>query len=193
MCSNSSALAGQARTLEQVLGLRSRSSAPTIAARVMAGSPAPGALTVTIDRGASDGVALDMAVIGPRGVVGRVIGPVSARAAIVQLLGGRNAAAAVVFERSGAGGMVVGGNPDGMLRGDYVLVLADIQAGERVMTSGQDGIYPAGLIVGTVERVNRVSGDDREIVVRPATDFSHIDVVLVVLARPAPGTVGGGP
>jgi cell shape-determining protein MreC len=54
-----------------------------------------------------------------------------------------------------------------------------------VTTSGQDGIYPPGLLVGTVERVTR-SGDDRLIGIRPAVDFSHIDIVLVVLAHGAP-------
>lgn len=183
------AVVDQTRTLERLLAVREEFSGPMVAARVTAGNPAPGALTVTIDRGTADGVSADLAVLGTRGVVGRVIGPVSAHAALVQLLIGRNAAAAVVFERSGAGGMMVGGSADGMLRGEYVPILADIQAGERVTTSGQDGIYPPGFLVGTVERVSR-SGIDREIVVRPATDFSSIDLVLVSLSRPA--SLGGG-
>lgn len=184
------ALVSQSRTLEESLALRAQSTEPMIAARVSAGNPAPGALTVTIDRGSADGVTTDLAVLGAQGVVGRVIGPVSSRAALVQLLVGRNAAAAVVFERSRAGGMMVGGSPDGMLRGEYVPVLADIQAGERVTTSGQDNIYPPGFLVGTVERVNRISSAEREIVVRPATDFSNVSIVLVVLGRPQ--TPGGG-
>ena len=181
----------QTRTLEDLLAVRSRSADPMVAARVTAGNPAPGALTVTIDRGSADGVTADMAVIGPRGVVGRVIGPVSTHAALVQLLVGRNAAAAVTFERSGAGAMMVGGSADGLLRGEYVPVLADIQPGERVVTSGQDRIYPPGYLVGTVERVSRTSGPERDVAVKAATDFSNIDIVLVVLARPAPAGGGG--
>jgi rod shape-determining protein MreC len=157
----------------------------------MAGAASPGALTVTIDRGSDDGVAADMAVVGARGIVGRVIGPVSPHAALVQLLIGRNAAAAVTFERSGTGAMMVGGSADGLLRGEYVPILADIQVGERVTTSGQDQVYPPGFLVGTVERVAKSGPTDREVLVRPATDFSHIELVLVVL----PGTsapAGGG-
>jgi rod shape-determining protein MreC len=130
-----------------------------------------------------------MAVVGARGVIGRVIGPVTGRSALVQLLTGRNAAAAVVFERSGAGAMVIGGAADGLLRGEYVPPIADIQVGERVTTSGQDGIYPGGFLVGTVERVARV-GAEREIAVRPAADFSRLDLVLVVLPD---GAAAGSP
>jgi rod shape-determining protein MreC len=178
------------RALEEALALKTTTAQHMLVARVMAGAASPGALTVTIDRGSDDGVAVDMAVVGARGIVGRVIGPVSPHAALVQLLIGRNAAAAVTFERSGAGAMVVGGSSDGLLRGEYVPILADIQVGERVTTSGQDQIYPAGFLVGTVERVAKSGANDREIVVRPATDFSHVELVLVVLPGPKPA--GGG-
>jgi rod shape-determining protein MreC len=184
------ALATKTQALEAALGLRATTADPLLAARVTAGSAAPGVLSVTIDRGSSDGVAEDMAVIGAQGVVGRVIGPVAPRASLVQLLAGRNAAAAVVFERSGAGALAVGGRPDGLLRGQYVPILADIQAGERVTTSGKDRVFPAGLLVGTVDQVVRVTASEREVLIRPATDFSSIDLVLVVLSRPS--AAGGG-
>lgn len=181
------AAASRARAMEELLALRKSEQLPTITARVIAGNPSPGSLTVTIDRGTSDGVRVDMPVIAARGVVGRVIAPVAPRAATVQLLTGRNAAAAVTFERSAAGGIVVGGAAsDPPLRAEYVPVLAEIQIGERVSTSGQDGIYPAGYLVGTVERVTRgATGAEREIAIRPSVDFSHIDLVVVIQSTPA--------
>src|SRR6185295_11888023 len=118
------------------------------------------------------------------GVVGLLISPVSPRAATVQLLVDRLAAVAVNFERSDAGGLVVGGSGDPPFHAEYVPPAADIQKGERVMTSGQDGIFPQGFLVGTVESVVH-SGSEREILIRPAVDFSHIDIVLVVLRPPA--------
>ncbi len=180
------ALAARTRALEDALNLKHSLAASTLAARVIAGNPSPGSLTVTIDRGTDDGVTADMAVIGAKGVVGRVIDPVARRAATVQLLTDRLAAVAVKFERSGAGGVVVGGESGPAFRVDYVPTLANVEAGERVLTSGQDGIYPQGFLVGTVDRVTSNSGADREILVRPAVEFSHIDVVLVVL-RPSDG------
>ena len=173
----------RASALEGLLNLQQSIVAPTLAARVIAGNPKPGALPVTIDRGKSDGVTANMAVITGRGVVGRVIGAPSAHAARVQLLAGESAAAGAVIERTTTAGMVQGGYADGKLRMEFVSSAAPIVVGDRVVTSGQDGIYPQGFLIGHVSEVNG-TGKTREIVVVPAVDFSYIEVVLVVLARP---------
>lgn len=186
------AIAAQTRSLEDLLGLKPQVAAATLAARVIAGNVSPGTLTVAIDRGADDGVMPDMAVLSARGVVGRVIAPVAPRAATVQLLIDSNAAVAVMFERSRSGGMVVGGESNGTLRTDFVPALTDVQVGEQVTTSGQDGIFPPGFAVGTVDSVTGAGGPDREILVRPAADFSNLDMVLVLLGRPAAAEPGGG-
>jgi rod shape-determining protein MreC len=185
------ALAARTIELEAALGLRAHVPSPTLAARVIAGSPSPGSDRVTIDRGRRDGIRPDLAVIGERGIVGRVISPVASGAATVQLLVGQDAAAGVTLERSGAGGIVMGGGNAAPMRIAYVPVLADVQPGERVVTSGQDGIYPAGFLVGTVTEVLAPGTAERQILVQPAVDFSHVDLVLVVLG-PAPDTEGGG-
>jgi rod shape-determining protein MreC len=185
------AIARSTRALEEALALQARIVQPTLAARVIAGNPTPGTLTVLIDRGAADGVRADMAVIAADGVVGRVFGAPAARTAQVQLLVGRNAAAGATLERSGAGGLVVGGQSAAgapRLRLDYVPNLVDVQAGERVFTSGQDQIYPPGFPIGTVESV-AAGSQYRAISVRPAVEVSRIDVVLVVLAG-APAATG---
>jgi rod shape-determining protein MreC len=180
------AKAGEADALAGTLKIRDSLSVRTVAARVIAGAPSPGAFTVTIDRGSDDGVKADMAVIGRRGVVGRVINQPLPHAAQVQLLVDRNAHAAVYFERTGAGGIVGGGRGDPPLHVDYVSNSADVKVGDRVMASGQDGIYPRGFLVGTVIRAER-HGETQTVAVRPAVDFSHVDVVLVMIERePAP-------
>ena len=172
----------RASALEGLLNLQKSIVAPTLAARVIAGNPKPGALPVTIDRGKSDGVTTNMAVITGRGVVGRVI-ETAGHAARVQLLVGESAAAGAVIERTTTAGMVQGGYADGRLRMDFVSSAAQIVVGDRVVTSGQDGIYPQGFLIGHVSEING-KGKTREIVVVPAVDFSYIEVVLVVLARP---------
>jgi rod shape-determining protein MreC len=185
------AKAGEADALAGTLKIRDSLSVRTVAARVIAGAPSPGAFTVTIDRGSDDGVKADMAVIGRRGVVGRVINQPLPHAAQVQLLVDRNAHAAVYFERTGAGGIVGGGRGDPPLHVDYVPNSADVKVGDRVMASGQDGIYPRGFLVGTVIRAER-HGETQTVAVRPAVDFSHVDVVLVMIERePAPAAPGG--
>lgn len=178
------AISAQVRALEELLGLKAVVPVETLAARVMAGNITPGTLTVAIDQGRADGVEPDMAVLGADGVVGRVIEPVAQDAATVQLLIDANAAAAVVFERSQAGGIALGGQIDGTLRVEFVPVLAEVEPGELVTTSGQDGVYPAGFPVGVVESVTGVGTPARAIRVRPATDFSNVGVVLVVRTRP---------
>jgi rod shape-determining protein MreC len=188
------AKAGEADALAGTLKIRDSLPVRTVAARVIAGAPSPGAFTVTIDRGSDDGVKADMAVIGRRGVVGRVINQPLPHAAQVQLLVDRNAHAAVYFERTGAGGIVGGGRGDPPLHVDYVPNSADVKAGDRVMASGQDGIYPRGFLVGTVVHVER-HGETQTVAVQPAVDFSHVDVVLVMIEREkapaAPATPGG--
>ncbi len=177
------ARASSARALEEALRLQQETTVRTLAARVIAGNPAPGAMTVTIDRGERDGVAPDMAVIAGGGVVGRILGRPAAHWARVQLLIGRDAGAGAVLEASGRGGFLAGGYGDGLYRLELVSPLTPVTVGEKVVTSGQDGLYPRGYALGTVERVEG-EGRDRVILVRPGVDFSHIEIVLVVLALP---------
>jgi len=180
------AMVSQTQDLERLLTLQQSLVAPTLAARVIAGDTTPGAFTITIDRGAADGVEPNMAVIGHAGVIGRVINRPTPHAAQVQLLVGHSAGAGAMTEQSGAVGPVRGGAGNPPLEMDYVDLLKDVRVGERVLTSGLDGIFPRGFVIGTVERTVKGSGVYSEIAVRPAEDFSNLQVVLVVLSRPAP-------
>jgi rod shape-determining protein MreC len=178
------AMADRARGLGALLGLRDRSNLTTLAAEVIAGAAMPDFQTITVDKGARDGLRGDMAVIAPAGVVGRVVVP-SLRAAKVQLLIDRNAAAGALVERSRAQGVVVGA-ADRRLQMEYVSEVSDVVVGDLVVTSGIDGIYPKGYAIGRVETVERAGGAYKRIVVKPAVDFSSIEQVLVVLTL-APG------
>ncbi len=176
------ALAQRSRTLEQLLDLRTQAvDLTTVAANVIAGGASPDFRTITVDKGTADGLRPDMAVIAPAGVVGRIITP-SARAAKVQLLIDRNAAAGALVERSRAQGVAEGSGGD--LRLNYVSGTADIQVGDTVVTSGIDGIYPKGFVIGQIQSVQRGAGVFDTIVLRPAVDFSSIEAVLVVTTAP---------
>lgn len=182
------ALADRSVRLQQLMNLQASASLPTIAADVIAGNPNPGVRTITIGRGTADGVLPNMAVISPAGVVGRVVGAPAAHAARVQLLIDRDAAAGAVTERTRAGGMVLGVvDRDPPLSMDLVLNTADVKAGDTIVASGADGIYPKGFAIGRVESAERGTGLYRAITVRPAVDFSSLEEVLVVLVpeRPA--------
>ncbi|HUF25086.1 MAG TPA: rod shape-determining protein MreC [Vicinamibacterales bacterium] len=180
------ARAAQVVMLEEALALRQSLPIDTIAARVIAGDPTPGFPAVTIDRGSADGIRANMAVIAPRGVVGRIYGGLEEHAAQVQLIVGRSAGAAAYLERTGGGGNIIGGAQNPPLRLDDVPNLVDVQIGDLVLTSGLDGIFPRGYTLGRVERAERGSGTYREIAVRPTVDFSNLQYVLVVTSPPSP-------
>jgi rod shape-determining protein MreC len=82
--------------------------------------------------------------------------------------------------------MIVGAETNPPLRMELVSNFADVKAGDNVVASGVDGIYPKGYLIGQVERSDRGGGLYRTISVRPAVDFSSLEEVLVVLAPPRP-------
>lgn len=186
------ALADRSRGLIAALDLRDRSKLRTTAAEVIGAGASPEFRTLTIDKGTRDGLRSDMAVISPAGVIGRVVLP-TRRAAKVQLLIDRNAAAGAIVERTRAQGVVIGAG-DEMLRMDYVSEVAEIAVGDVVVTSGIDEIYPKGFVIGKVERVEKSGTAYKQILVRPAADFSSLEEVIVVLTpTPARETEGSGP
>jgi rod shape-determining protein MreC len=176
------AVAEQSRTLQSLLDLRRAVPFTTAASAVIAGGASPEFRTITIDKGSSNGLRPDMAVIAPQGVVGRVIMP-SARAAKVQLLIDRNAAAAGLVERSRAQGIIEGTGGE-RLNMSYVSGTADLKVGDRVVTSGIEGIYPKGFVIGQIESIQRGAGEYTTVAIRPAVDFSSLEAVLVVVTPP---------
>ena len=186
------AKAERTRQLERLLGFRHEIQIETIAAGVIGAGASPDFRTLTIDKGSNAGVLTNMAVVAPTGVVGRIVTP-TAHAAKVQLLVDRNAAAGALVERSRAQGVVLGaGAGEELLRMDYVAGTADVRAGDTVVTSGIDGIYPKGFVIGRVERVGG-EGMYKTVRVRPSVDFNRLEDVLVVKSPPAQTVPGNGP
>ncbi|MGH9240917.1 MAG: rod shape-determining protein MreC [Vicinamibacterales bacterium] len=184
-------VAQQTRTLQQLLDLKSATGFETAAAMVIGSGADPEFRTITIDKGTQDGLRPDMAVMSPAGIVGRILMP-TARAAKVQLIIDRDAAAGVLIERSRVNGVVEGlgsgeelGFKAGMISLNYVPGSADVKRGDRVVTSGIDGIYPKGVPVGEIQSAERAGGEWR-IRVKPTVDFAALEAVLVVLKAPEP-------
>jgi rod shape-determining protein MreC len=115
--------------------------------------------------------------------VGRIVLPI-AHSAKVQLLIDRNAGAAALVERSRAQGVVVGSG-ENRLELDYVSEAADVVVGDVLVTSGIDGIYPKGFVIGRVETVEKNGPAYKRIVVKPAIEFTSLEEVLVVLTPTA--------
>ena len=186
------ALAQRTRSLQALLDLRTEAALPTMSARVIAADATPWFRTLTIDRGSQDAVRRDLAVIAAAGVVGRVVGQPAARAAKIQLLIDRNAAAGAMIERTRAGGVVMGGDDDSSLRMEYVSNLKDVQVGDVVVTSGIEGIYPKGFVIGHVGVAERGTGLYKAIHVVPVVDFTGLEHVLVVMTGRPPSPTSAG-
>ncbi len=174
------ALVRQARSLERLLDLDREVELVTLSARVIGVDATPWFRTVTVDRGIRDGVRPELAVIAPGGVVGRVWGAPGMRAAKVQLIIDRNAAAGAIIERTRVPGVVFGAGEGSALRMDYVSNLEDVRVGDVVVTSGADGIYPHGFTLGAITSVEHGPGLNKSIGVEPAIEFSRMEHVLIV-------------
>ncbi len=184
------AAAERAHQLEALLGFQKPLDIKTIAAGVIGAGASPDFRTASIDRGSGDGLKTNMAVIAPTGVVGRIV-TLAPRASKVQLLVDRNAGAGALVERSRAQGVVLGAGED-LLRMEYVSGVADVKTGDTIVTSGIDGIYPKGFVIGYVESVDKGNGIYKVIRVRPSVDFSRLEDVLVVTTPPVKPPAEGG-
>jgi rod shape-determining protein MreC len=183
------ARAERARQLERLLGFQQELRVDTIAASVIGASASLDFRGITIDRGSTTGVTANMAVIAPTGLVGRIVTPTQ-HASKVQLLIDRNAAAGALVERSRAQGIVVGPAEEGLLRMNFVPATADVKIGDTIVTSGVDGIYPKGFVIGKIEQVDSRNGIYKDIRVRPSVDFNKLEDVLVVKTPPSQAAQG---
>ena len=183
--------AREAARLRELLGLREILPLETTVAEVVARDAPLWYRTITINKGTAAGLALEAPVISSTGVVGRIIavGPYAAK---VQLLQDRESGAGVLIERSRVAGVVSGqlGSSDTVSHDDLVMKfvpeLADVVVGDLVVTSGQDRVYPKGLVVGRVRSVGKGGSLFKEILVEPSARFAQVEEVLVVRGTKEP-------
>ncbi|MBC7940466.1 MAG: rod shape-determining protein MreC, partial [Chitinophagaceae bacterium] len=152
------ALGRENARLRALLDLRPALTVRSLAAEVMYEAADPFSRKVFIDRGQTHGVVLGAPVINEAGVLGQVT-HVYALTAEVTLLSDRDAAIPVINTRTQQMSAAFGGTPGSPDAGGMELRFmsgnADVQAGDQLQTSGMDGIYPPGLPVARVARVER--------------------------------------
>src|SRR5262249_6916625 len=132
--------------LKSLLNLKQQTGYSSVPATVIGRDPSVWFNTVTIDRGSASGVAINMPVVTAGGIVGRVI-TVSPFSSQVMLITDEKAGAGAVvgqLGQSSALGSVRGGGEHGLVEMRYVSGLEKVEVGDYVLTTGQDGIYPAG-------------------------------------------------
>jgi len=169
--------------LKKLYPLQVQHPSPAILAQVFARDPSSWFKTLLVGKGEGEGVSKNMAVVVSEGVVGRVI-EVSANTAKVLLVTDPNSAVDVIIQRSRAQGIMEGKVEEfGILK--YVQKSDDVQVGDKVITSGLGGVFPKGLMMGTVTKVERKRpGIFQYIEVTPAADFSRLEEVLILGGQP---------
>ncbi len=137
--------------------------------------------TVVINIGKKDGVEENMTVIADKGLVGHVVSVTDSTAKVQTIIDTASSVSAVMSTDKNS--IVCKGTLDetSVLKGMYIPTDANVAQGESVETSGLGGIYPKGIHIGTIKKVeNTQNPTDRYALVETAVDFSKLDTVLVI-------------
>jgi rod shape-determining protein MreC len=173
-------LAQENRQLRELLAARERLAVKTVVAEVLYDSRDPFSRKQVLDKGLQHGVRAGQPVMDARGVVGQItrVFPLSAE---VTLLTDRGLTLPVQVQRTGLRAIAAGTSEAGLLELRYISVNADLKEDDRLVTSGLDRVYPAGLPVGTVSLVERSrSGNFARVLVRPDAGVEGSRLLLVL-------------
>lgn len=175
--------------LRTLLGLAEESKYKVLTARIIGRDPSVWFDSSIINRGSLDGVKLNMPVVTDGGLVGRVtaVGPLTSQIDLITR--NKSGLGAVIGQitDSNALGVVSGTSKRDLVEMRYVSGSVTVEVGQPVYTTGQDGIYPAGLKVGDiVEVISGSATTPHQIFIRPSAKFSSMQEVGVLLYEPPP-------
>ena len=167
------------RRLRELLGLKYSLSMASRAARVIGNTSFSGANLILIDRGERDGIRPNMAVICEDGVVGRVwkVFPGNSH---VQLISDPSSAVAVKLAGTEVFGILAGTGDTQMGEIRYVPEALEVNADSAVLTTGADGIFPIGVPVATVLKVESTGELFHHVLVRFDAPLTGLSYVLVL-------------
>ena len=170
--------ADQARRLQALLAFKEQFISQTMAAQVIGSSGSELSRSIYIDKGEQDGIKPDMAVITADGVVGKVL-RVHGSTSLVLLIDDQTSGVGAILDKTRLQG-ILRGTPSGEVMLEKVMSDETVPPGELVLTSGGDGIFPKGLLVGRVTEAKPGRELFLNIRVHPAADLSRLEEVLVV-------------
>src|SRR5262249_15396318 len=141
--------------------------------------------TIVIDRGSFAGIKKDQPVVTAEGLVGRVISvsPISSR--VLLITDERHGAGAVIAQA--ADKRLVGilkGRNQSLCELKLVAAAGKLENGEQVLTSGQDQLYPKGLLIGRVKNLSDSGAFPTSVDVEPAATLQKLETVAVMLIPP---------
>lgn len=166
--------------LRSLLNFHKNYTSDMLAAEVIGKDPSSWFKTIIIDKGSTDGVGRGDPVVVPEGIAGQIM-EVAENYSKVLLIIDRNSAVDSLVQRTRARG-VIKGESIRQCTLEYVLQKNEVKAGDTIVSSGLDGVYPKGLRVGEVSEVNTgSSGIFKEVIVNPYVDFEKLEEVLVIV------------
>ena len=165
--------------LRKLTDLKTRSPWRTIGGEVIGWGIGWGYTLVTIDKGETDGIEIGMPVITYSGLVGRIT-DISDHSSRVLLVTDSNSKVAAILQHSRALG-IVEGQPGGSCQMKYIDPTVEVSVGEMAFSSGDGGVFPKGIPIGTVSKVERSKGSlFQYAVITPAAELGRLEMVLVV-------------
>jgi rod shape-determining protein MreC len=172
--------AGEAERLEHLLGLRDTHPEITmLAAQVIGASADPTSHTLFINRGERDHIRKNLPVVTPEGIVGKIV-EVQPDTSQILLINDKESGVGALFQPTRTKG-IVKGTGDTDPRMDYVSNDEKVQPGEMILTSGEDRIFPKGLLVGYVS--SAAPGNPfQNIHIQPAVRLDRLEDVIVLLS-----------
>jgi rod shape-determining protein MreC len=174
--------AAQLDSIRAQLALPARPQYRELAANVVSRDATLWFRRLTIDRGTLDDVKRDMPVSAAGGIVGRIIS-VGPNFAMVQVITDKHAGVGGMLQNSRAMGEVRGIDND-RCELKNISSSENVEVGESVVTTGLDRIYPKGLLIGTVERVEAdPNAPWHKIIVKPAAPVDRVEHLLVLLVE----------
>lgn len=176
-------IARENQRMRTLLGIRDRLALVTVTAQVIGVGPSNFEHSIVIDRGTADGIRKDMPVMGGDGLIGRVLSAAAHSAQVLLVVDPSSSVAGRLSDNGEVG--ILEGTGRQELRFRLFDASADVSVDDQVVTSGfSSSVYPPGIPVGTVSRVDPVSaGLTRTVYVKPYVDFTSLDVVLVLKGR----------
>jgi rod shape-determining protein MreC len=180
-------LAAENERLNGLLNLKEKSQYKVLNARIIGRDPSVWFDSSIVNRGSLDGVKLNMPVVTNGGLLGRVtaVGPLTSQVDL--LTRDKSGVGAVVGEIAGSNalGVVVGSSKRDLVEMRYVPGSVEVGVGQSVYTTGQDGIYPAGLKVGEIVEVEAGSATTpHRIIIRPSAGIDSMQEVGILLYEP---------
>lgn len=173
--------AAEGQRLSGLLNFReAHPEAPMLAALVIGASADPASHTIFLNRGERDHVHRDMAVVTPEGIVGKIVDVFPSTAQVI-LLDDKESGVGALLADTRTHGVVKGtGDPDPSM--DYVVNDEKVHAGEMILTSGEDRIFPKGLLIGFV--ASAASGNPFQVIhVHAAARLDRLEDVLILLSQ----------